>query len=65
LFRPLEDAVRVLGVGGLNDDEAEALALEAVHAVRASSSRFIDASSPKRTPRVSQGTKQSRSAKTR
>jgi excisionase family DNA binding protein len=66
LFRPLEDAVRALGVGGLNDDEADALALEAVHAVRASSSRFIDASAPKRTPRVSQGTtKQGRSAKTR
>jgi excisionase family DNA binding protein len=54
LFRPLEDAVRVLGSGGLNDDEADALALEAVHAVRASSSRFVEANAPKRTPRASQ-----------
>lgn len=57
LFRPLEDAVQVLGTGGLNDDEAHALALEAVHAVRASSSRFVDAPAPERTPRASPGIK--------
>jgi excisionase family DNA binding protein len=65
LFRPLEDAVRVLGMGGLNDAEAEALALEAVHAVRSSSSRFVDVPAPKRVPKVSQNIKPKRITKTK
>ncbi len=51
LFNPLEDAHRVFGSGGLEDTEAEALALEAVHSVRASSIRFTQGPAPKRTAR--------------
>jgi excisionase family DNA binding protein len=65
LFRPLEDAVRVLGMGALSDAEAETLALEAVHAVRSASSRFVDAPAPNRVPRVSQGIKPKRVTKTK
>lgn len=65
LFHPLEDAVRVIGMGGLNDAQAEALALEAVHAVRASSSRFVDAPAPNRVPKIAQGIKAKRVTKTK
>jgi len=50
LFSPLEDARQVFGSGGLSDDEAHALALEAVHAVRAASARLIEGPAPKRVP---------------
>ena len=48
LFSPLEDARQALGSGGLNESEADALALEAVHTVRATATRLIEAPAPKR-----------------
>jgi excisionase family DNA binding protein len=50
LFSPLDDARQVLGSGDLNEAAADALALEAVHAVRKGSTRFVEGPAPKRTP---------------
>lgn len=49
LFSPLEDARQVFGTGGLSDDEADALALEAVRIVRAASARLVEGPAPKRS----------------
>ena len=47
LFNPLEDARAALGLGGLNDADADALALEAVRAVRSETVRIIEGPAPK------------------
>jgi excisionase family DNA binding protein len=50
LFSPLDDARQVLGAGGLSEAEADALALEAVRAVRAQSTRITEGLAPKSAP---------------
>jgi excisionase family DNA binding protein len=46
LFSPLEDARQALGSGGMNEAEADALALEAVHAVRENTIRLVESPAP-------------------
>jgi excisionase family DNA binding protein len=52
LFRPLEDARRALGSGGLDEDEAYEIALGAVRAIRASTVRFTEGPAPERKRRT-------------